>query len=79
MARIGHVDGELAAVRQQMEKLQAENGELQETNRDLSMFISGQQKLKELEEEGKVNSDEVVEGTASVPEDKKRGKGKKKR
>jgi len=79
MARIGHVDGELAAVRQQMEKLQAENGELQETNRDLSMFISGQQKLKELEDEGKIEGDEVAQGTASLPEDKPRGKGKKKR
>ena len=79
MARIGHVDGELEALRRRVEALRAEKEDLQEANRDLSLFISGQQKLKELEEEGKVDGDEVAEGTVSVPEEKPRGKGKKKR
>ncbi len=80
MERIGHVNKELETVRAEMESLQTEKEELKEMNRDLSMFISGQQKLKELEEEGKVDTDEIAEGTVSVPEDKKKagkGRGKK--
>ena len=59
--------------------LKAENVELKETNRDLSFFISSQEKLKELDV-----GEDVVEGTVSLPEvrdgnaKKKGGKGGKK-
>ncbi|KAJ9151368.1 Zf-UBP-domain-containing protein [Pleurostoma richardsiae] len=76
MERIGHITGELGAVRAEVERLRGENEELKETNRDLTMFISGQEKLRELEEEGKVEQGEVEAGTVSVPEEKKKGKGK---
>jgi len=79
MERIGHVDGELEEVRKQLAGLRAENAELKEENRDLSMFISGQQKLRELEEEGKVEQGEIEGGSASVPEEKKKGKGRGRR
>ena len=53
----------------ELDKIKTDNAELQEMNRDLSMFISGQEKLKELENEGKVD----LEGSsASVPEKKNR-------
>ena len=54
-------------------KLKESNADLQEQNRDMSFFISGTEKLKDLGEE-------VQEGTVSLPEQsagKKKGKGKK--
>ncbi|CAM1502288.1 Fc.00g042720.m01.CDS01 [Cosmosporella sp. VM-42] len=72
MKRIEHLSTEL----KQLEALKSENTELQETNRDLSMFISGQAKLKELENEGKLEEGEVEGGSASVPE--KKGRRRKK-
>lgn len=77
MKRIEHLNGEHEAVRKQLEELGVENAELKEMNRDLSMFISGQEKLKELESEGKLEEGEVEGGTASVPE--KKGKRRAKR
>jgi BRCA1-associated protein len=77
MRRIEHVQGEMAAVRTRNEDLVAEVAELKETNRDLTMFISGQERLKELEEEGKVDADELAEGSIGVAAKKGRRKGKK--
>ena len=54
---------------EQVKKLSAENAELKETNRDLSFFISGKEKLQDMGED-------IQEGTVSVPEAS--GKGKKK-
>ncbi|WPG97565.1 Hypothetical protein R9X50_00034200 [Acrodontium crateriforme] len=48
--------------------------ELEDLNHDLTMFISSQEKVKELQAQG----EEVMDGTVSVPEVKK-GKGRKKR
>lgn len=80
MERIGHVNREMEGMRKRVEELAAENEELKETNRDLSMFISGQEKLRELESEGKVEAGELEEGSLSLPEEKrKKGKGKGKR
>ncbi|KAK0708243.1 hypothetical protein B0H67DRAFT_589714 [Lasiosphaeris hirsuta] len=77
MVRIEHMIKEAEGVAKSIADLKAENEDLKEMNRDLSMFISGQEKLKELENEGKVEQGELEEGTASVPEEKKgRGKGK---
>ena len=63
----------------EMEKAKAEKAELEDMNRDLTIFISSQEKVRELQEQG----EEVVDGSVSVPEQaqgggKKRGKGRKK-
>lgn len=80
MKRIDHVHKETEEVRAALQRLEAENEELKETNRDLTMFISGQEKLRELENEGKIEQGEAEEGSVSLPEEKKRkGKGKAKR
>lgn len=78
LKRVEHltVDDE-ARAKQDEERLQ-EIAELKEMNRDLSMFISGQEKLKELENEGKIEEGDIEGGTASVPEKKTRRRGKKK-
>ncbi|KAK3937849.1 putative polyubiquitin protein [Diplogelasinospora grovesii] len=76
MERIEYLNKESEATKNKLVELQAENEELKETNRDLTMFISGQEKLKELGDEGKIDHDELVDGSVSVPEEKKKGKGK---
>ncbi|KAK6072019.1 zn-finger in ubiquitin-hydrolase [Seiridium cupressi] len=77
MARIDHVNKELEALREQTKKLQLENADLKDQNHDLTMFISGQEKLKEMEAEGQVAQEELEEGSASVPEKKgRKNKGK---
>jgi len=76
MARIEHLNREVETVGKAMAELRSENEELKETNRDLTMFISGQEKLKELENEGQIEAGELEGGTMSVPEEKKKGKGK---
>ncbi|KAK4545872.1 hypothetical protein LTR36_002436 [Oleoguttula mirabilis] len=48
--------------------------DLEDMNHDLTMFISSQEKVEELQAQG----EEVVDGIASVPEQKKKGKGRKK-
>ncbi|RFN44300.1 ring-10 protein [Fusarium flagelliforme] len=69
MKRIEHLNTDHETMAKELNKIKTENAELQEMNRDLSMFISGQEKLKELENEGKVD----LEGSsASVPEKKNR-------
>ncbi|KAK2591410.1 hypothetical protein QQS21_010895 [Conoideocrella luteorostrata] len=72
MKRIEHLDSDNEAVKKAMEELKSENLDLKEANRDLSMFISGQEKLKELESEGKIEEGELEGGSASVPEKKGR-------
>lgn len=76
MKRIEHLNKEAEAVGRTIAELKLESEELKETNRDLTMFISGQEKLKELESEGKVEQGELEGGTMSVPEERRRGKGK---
>ncbi|RBR16465.1 hypothetical protein FVER53590_01882 [Fusarium verticillioides] len=77
MKRIEHLNSDHEAIVKELEKLKGENAELQEMNRDLSMFISGQEKLKELENEGKIEEGELEGGSASVPEKKSRRRGKR--
>ncbi|KYG43993.1 hypothetical protein M433DRAFT_111125 [Acidomyces richmondensis BFW] len=48
--------------------------EAEEMNRDLMMTLSGQEKIRELQERG----EEVAEGSLSLPEQTKKGKGRKK-
>ena len=79
MQRIQHLDGDNQSARHKLEAMEAEIAELKEMNRDLTMFISGQEKLKEMEKEGQLEEGEVEMGTASVPESRanRRRKGKK--
>lgn len=59
----------------QVQTLTAEKSDLQEQNRDLSFFISGGEKLKQL---NGVDEDEIREGSTTVPNPPATGKGKKK-
>ncbi|POR36048.1 RING finger protein ETP1 [Tolypocladium paradoxum] len=77
MKRIEHLGADNETVRKELNELKRESAELKEMNRDLSMFISGQEKLKDLEREGKLEEGEVAEGSASVPEKKGRRRPKK--
>lgn len=77
LKRIEHLNSESEEMRKRVDELAAENAELKEMNRDLSMFISGQEKLKEMENEGQLGEGEIEGGTASVPEKKGRRRGKK--
>ncbi|KAF5019986.1 hypothetical protein F66182_7992 [Fusarium sp. NRRL 66182] len=77
MKRIEHLNSDHEKIAKELEKLKAENTELKEMNRDLSMFISGQEKLKEMENEGKIEEGELEGGSASVPEKKSRRRGKR--
>lgn len=78
MKRIEHLDADAEAVRKQLEELKVENAELKEMNRDLTMFISGQEKLKEMENEGQIEEGELEGGTASVPEARKKTANRRK-
>ncbi|KAG8426022.1 hypothetical protein J3459_008525 [Metarhizium acridum] len=72
MKRIEHLGSENEKVTKQLGEMKSEVEELKEMNRDLSMFISGQEKLKQLENEGQLEEGELQEGSASVPEKKGR-------
>lgn len=78
MERIKAAEAKVEEARKEVQAARAEKAELEEMNRDLTMFISGQEKIKELEAQG----EEVVEGSVSLPEQvpagRKKGKGKKK-
>ncbi|GAB7352340.1 hypothetical protein MBLNU459_g2782t1 [Dothideomycetes sp. NU459] len=69
---------EAKAKEREQEALQwkAEKAELEDMNRDLTIFISSQEKVKELQAQG----EEVVDGSIHVPEQppKRKGKGRKK-
>ncbi|GAB1315824.1 RING finger protein ETP1 [Madurella fahalii] len=81
MKRIEHLNGEAASMGNTMEQLKAENEELKEMNRDLTIFISGQEKLKEMEKEGMIEHGELEDGLVGVAEggSKRKGKGKAKK
>ncbi|KAJ1327957.1 BRCA1-associated protein [Microdochium nivale] len=80
MKRIEHINKEVEALGVKVAGLAAENADLKDQNHDLTMFISGQEKLRQLEAEGGLEEGEVQEGSASVPEDvrrqRRKGKGK---
>lgn len=83
MEKVAHVNKEVESIKLQNDKLQADLAEQKEANHDLTMFISGQEKLKEMEAEGQVTQEELDGGEASVPErntgkGNRKGKGKKK-
>lgn len=72
MKRIEHLGSENEKATKQLGEMKSEVEALKEMNRDLSMFISGQEKLKQLENEGQLEEGELQEGSASVPEKKGR-------
>ncbi|KAI1304046.1 ubiquitin-domain-containing protein [Xylaria venustula] len=76
MKRIEHINKEVDNLNKQLTELKLENADLKDQNHDLTMFISGQEKLKQMEAEGQLEEGEVQEGSVAVPEDKKRRKGK---
>ena len=76
MKRIEHLEKDNKEVRNAMEGLKGENEELKEMNRDLTIFISGQERLKELEKEGELEEGEVEGGTSGVVEKKSRRRRK---
>jgi len=74
MERIEHLNQGMAKMSKELGALREENADLKEQNRDLSLFISGQEKLKEIE--GQLGED-ISEGTVSLPERREeKGKGK---
>ncbi|KAG6363726.1 hypothetical protein INS49_008829 [Diaporthe citri] len=78
LEKVQHVNREMEACKAQNEELGREVAEQKDMNHDLTLFISGQEKLREMEQEGKITQEELEEGEASVPEKKGRGKGKSK-
>lgn len=76
MEKVTHVNKEVDRLRAQSEELKTEVAEQKDMNHDLMMSLTGQEKLREMEQEGKVTQEELDEGEASVPEKKGRGKGK---
>lgn len=79
--RIKAVEESMAEMSRQTEKLKEEKKDVEDLNHDLTMFISSQEKVKELQAQG----EEVEEGHAYAPEaaakknkGKGKGKGKKK-
>ncbi|KAF7558946.1 hypothetical protein G7046_g5216 [Stylonectria norvegica] len=77
LKRIAHVNADHEGIVTQLAELKGENVELKEMNRDLSMFISGQEKLKEMESAGQLEEGEIEGGSASVPIPERKGKGKR--
>ncbi|KAK3697795.1 hypothetical protein LTR37_017260 [Vermiconidia calcicola] len=78
LERIKAADQKAEDAKKVAEKAREEKKELEEMNHDLTMFISSQEKVKELQAQG----EEVVDGSVSLPEQKaqggKKGKGRKK-
>ena len=74
MKRITTADDNAEQAKREAANAIAEKKELEDMNHDLTMFISSQEKVKALQEQG----EEVVDGSVSVPEQQaKKGKGKK--
>lgn len=78
MSKIKAAEEKTEAAKKEAEKAKEEKKELEEMNHDLTMFISSQEKVKELQAQG----EEVVDGSVSVPDPppakKGKGKGRKK-
>ncbi|KAK5174001.1 uncharacterized protein LTR77_001080 [Saxophila tyrrhenica] len=72
LERIKAADQKAEAAGMEAEKARQEKKELEDMNHDLTSFISGQEKVKELQAQG----EEVEEGGVGVVERPKRGKGK---
>ena len=74
LKRINAADAKAEAARLEADAAREAKKELEEMNHDLTMFISSQEKVRELEAQG----EEVAEGGSGVVQGKKKkGKGKK--
>lgn len=62
MERIKHMEKEAEKTQKSLAKLAQDYEDLQETNHDLSMFISAQEKLNEMKTDGQVTQEELEEG-----------------
>lgn len=83
MERIKYLESELEKGKAEKETAVAEKRDLEEMNRDLQFFISGAEKVKQLEGEGEGVGAELRDGTVSVPDPpqsssrrNRKGKGK---
>lgn len=75
LKRIKAADEKMEEAKAEARKASEEKKDLEEMNHDLTMFISSQEKVKELQAQG----EDVIDGSVSVPEpQKKKGKGRKK-
>lgn len=79
MSRIKHLEAQAAEADTRVKEIEAQKVDLEEQNRDLSFFISGQEKLREMQgnEVMGLEEGEVEGGTVEVGAKKAR-KGKKK-
>ncbi|KAF2103819.1 zf-UBP-domain-containing protein [Rhizodiscina lignyota] len=75
--RINFMEGKVKEADEKVSKLEGEKRDLEEQNRDLSFFISGSAKLKQLEEGGEEIEDGKVEVPVQEASKKRKGKGKK--
>jgi BRCA1-associated protein len=80
LTRIKHLEKVAAEAEGKAKDLEAQKADLEEQNHDLSMFISGTQKIKEMQanEALGLQDGEVEGGTIEIGKSKKKGKGKKK-
>jgi BRCA1-associated protein len=80
MERIKHLEKKAEEADLRIREIEAQKADLEEQNRDLSFFISGQEKLKEMQanEVMGLQEGEVEGGTVEVGEKKGRKKGKRK-
>lgn len=80
LERIKHLERKAEEADARVRVIEAQKADLEEQNRDLSFFISGQQKLREMQENEVMGlqEGEVEGGTLEVGEKKGRRKGKKK-
>ncbi|KAF2830607.1 zf-UBP-domain-containing protein [Ophiobolus disseminans] len=80
LSRIKHLEQKAEEADKRVKEIEAQKADLEEQNRDLSFFISGQEKLREMQgnEVMGLQEGEVEGGTVEVGEKKGRRKGKKK-
>jgi BRCA1-associated protein len=80
LERIKHLEKKAEEADSHVREIEAQKADLEEQNRDLSFFISGQEKLREMQgnEVMGLQEGEVEGGTVEVGEKKGRRKGKKK-
>ncbi|KAL5615154.1 hypothetical protein BROUX41_005211 [Berkeleyomyces rouxiae] len=74
MRRIEHVTAKNETYEGQLQGMKTEMAGLQEMNHDLTMFISGQEKLREMENEGKIDREEMEGASTSAPTKNRRRK-----
>ena len=89
MTRIAFLESKVAEAEARTKEVEKEKADLEEQNRDLSFFISGQEKLKEMQEnevlglqEGEVESGKLQvgsgrEGESDGKKGRRKGKGRK--